>query len=94
MFNLLPNLTSEEMVRALMTKNNDMNFVIYVCSIIRSTVALHNLINNKLQNKEREQAAADEKKEKQAADELAKAEGKASADAKTDGVTKKADGEK
>ena len=35
-----------------MTKNNDTTFVIYVCSIIRAIVSLHNLIDNRIMNKE------------------------------------------
>jgi len=47
-FNALPNMNTQEMVRSLTIKNNDNTFVIYVCSIIRSIIALHNLIDNKL----------------------------------------------
>ena len=39
-----------------------MMFVLYICSIIRSTIALHNLINNKLQIKEIEKGAGDKEK--------------------------------
>jgi len=59
MFNCLPNINSEEMTKAIVTKNNDNTFVLYICSIIRSIVSLHNLINNKLQNKETEKASTD-----------------------------------
>eukprot|EP01089_Gocevia_fonbrunei_P011714 TRINITY_DN2553_c0_g1_i2.p1 TRINITY_DN2553_c0_g1~~TRINITY_DN2553_c0_g1_i2.p1 ORF type:complete len:359 (+),score=67.93 TRINITY_DN2553_c0_g1_i2:95-1078(+) len=47
-FNLLPNLNVEEMVRSFAVKTNDMMLVIYLSSMIRSIIALHNLINNKL----------------------------------------------
>jgi len=71
-FNLLPNLNVEELVKAFAVKTNDMMLAIYLSSVIRSTVALHNLINNKLQNKEKEAAADGEKdgdsKEAKAAD--------------------------
>mmetsp|Transcript_46467 Transcript_46467/g.123330 ORF Transcript_46467/g.123330 Transcript_46467/m.123330 type:complete len:357 (+) Transcript_46467:2-1072(+) len=53
-FNLLPNLNVEELVRAFSVKTNDMMLVIYVSSLIRSVIALHNLINNKLALKEAE----------------------------------------
>jgi len=46
-FNLLPNLNVEELVRSFAVKTNDMMLVIYLSSLIRSVVALHNLINNK-----------------------------------------------
>lgn len=68
-FNCLPNANSDEMTKALLIKNNDNTFVLYICSIIRSIVSLHNLINNKLQNKETEKANAEKanaEKEKEA----------------------------
>jgi len=63
-FNLLPNLNVEELVKAFAVKTNDMMLAIYLSSVIRSTVALHNLINNKLHNKEKEAAADSDKSEK------------------------------
>ena len=66
-FNLLPNLNLEDYV-----KTNDMMLVVYLSSLIRSVVALHDLINNKRAMKEAEQAAdaaaaakANPKKEKE-----------------------------
>ncbi len=52
--NLLPNLNVAELVRAFAVKTNDMMLVIYLSSIIRSVTAVHNLINNKVLNLERE----------------------------------------
>jgi len=46
-FNLLPNLNVEELTRSFAVKSNDMMMVIYLSSMIRSVIALHNLINNK-----------------------------------------------
>ena len=46
-FNLLPNLDLE-ITRSFAVKSNDMMLVIYVASLIRSVLALHNLINNKV----------------------------------------------
>ena len=43
-FNLLPNLNMEELTRAFSVKANDMMLVIYVSALIRSVLALHNLI--------------------------------------------------
>lgn len=40
------------MIKSFAAKNNDMMFVLYVCSLSKSIIALHSLINNKLQNKE------------------------------------------
>jgi len=53
-FNLMPNLNLEEVVRSFAVKSNDMMVVIYLSSLIRSVIALHNLINNKIANKEAE----------------------------------------
>ncbi|XP_057788913.1 26S proteasome non-ATPase regulatory subunit 7 homolog A isoform X1 [Salvia miltiorrhiza] len=47
-FNLLPNLNVSELVKAFAVKTNDMMLVIYLSSLIRSVIALHNLINNKV----------------------------------------------
>ena len=60
-FNLLPNLNVEVLVKAFAVKTNDMMLAIYVASVIRSVVALHNLINNKIGNKEKELKADKEK---------------------------------
>jgi 26S proteasome regulatory subunit N8 len=51
-FNLLPNLKVEEMVRSMSVKTNDYMHVVYVCSLIRSVISLHNLVNNKIATKE------------------------------------------
>lgn len=47
-FNLLPNLNVEELVRSMLVKTNDMHLVIYVSSLIRSIIALHDLVLNKI----------------------------------------------
>ena len=44
------------MIKSFAAKNNDMMFVLYVCSLSKSIIALHSLINNKLANREAEQA--------------------------------------
>lgn len=51
-FNLLPEISMPEFVKASFIKTNDQALVIYLASMIRSVIALHNLINNKIQNKE------------------------------------------
>ena len=51
-FNLLPEIGMPEFVKASFIKTNDQALVIYLASMIRSVIALHNLINNKIQNKE------------------------------------------
>ncbi|KAK1265617.1 putative 26S proteasome non-ATPase regulatory subunit 7 [Acorus gramineus] len=55
-FNLLPNLNVNELIKAFAVKTNDMMLAIYLSSLIRSVIALHNLINNKMLNKEHEKA--------------------------------------
>ena len=65
MFNCLPNISSEEMTKAFFVKNNDNIFVLYICSIIRSMISLHNLINNKIQNKEAEKVNLEKANEKE-----------------------------
>eukprot|EP00245_Coleochaete_scutata_P002325 TRINITY_DN13033_c0_g1_i1.p1 TRINITY_DN13033_c0_g1~~TRINITY_DN13033_c0_g1_i1.p1 ORF type:complete len:307 (-),score=72.90 TRINITY_DN13033_c0_g1_i1:395-1315(-) len=52
-FNLLPNLNFQDLVKSFAVKTNDMMLVIYLSSLIRSIIALHNLINNKVLNKEK-----------------------------------------
>lgn len=47
-FNLLPNLNVEELIKALLTKTNDVHHSIYISSLVRSVIALHNLLNNLL----------------------------------------------
>lgn len=67
-FNLLPNLSTPELSSSFAVKTNDMLVVVYLSSLVRSVLALHNLVNNKLENRARERAAdtkvADAKKEK------------------------------
>lgn len=60
-FNLLPNLSIEEMVKAFAIKTNDMTLVIYLSSMIRSIIALHNMINNKIENKNAEDKSSHSK---------------------------------
>jgi len=65
-FNCLPNMNTEDMVRSLTIKNNDNTFTLYVCSIIRAITGLHNLINNKIHNRELEKGLQNDKeKEKE-----------------------------
>ena len=56
------------MVQSFSVKSNDYMYVIYVSALIRSILSLHDLINNKIQAKEQEQAMAlaEQKKEEDA----------------------------
>lgn len=60
------------MIKSFSVKSNDYMYVLYVCSMIKSVISLHNLINNKIHNKELEVENA--KKEKEAEEERKKKE--------------------
>ena len=51
-FNLLPNLNVDELVKSMVVKTNDMHLVIYLSSLVRSVIALHALLNNKIKYKD------------------------------------------
>merc|ERR1712223_717954 len=51
-FNLLPDVTNPQFVKSINVNTNDQMLVLYTASLIRSIIALHNLINNKINNKE------------------------------------------
>lgn len=55
-FNLLPDVQLQSFVRAVNMTTNDQMLVVYVAALIRSVVALHNLITNKLQNRDAERS--------------------------------------
>lgn len=54
MFNLLPDLSLHDFVKAMYVATNDQFLVVYLASLIRSILALHDLIKNKLTNREKE----------------------------------------
>ena len=69
-FNLLPNLNLEEFTKAFAVKTNDQLLVVYLASLIRSVIALHNLIGNKIANHKAEmrlEKEGDKKREEKAA---------------------------
>ncbi|XP_026191673.1 26S proteasome non-ATPase regulatory subunit 7 homolog A [Cyclospora cayetanensis] len=73
-FNLLPDSSCPELQKAFATQTNDSMMTLYLASVVRSVLALHNLIDNKIQNKreaerkEKESTMAEEEKQKKAAD--------------------------
>jgi len=76
-FNLLPDQDSDELVKSFAMETNDMMLALYLGSMLRSTVALHNLINNKIKNKKLKEEKKDEKdkkKDKKKSEEDAKKE--------------------
>ncbi|PSC68372.1 26S proteasome non-ATPase regulatory subunit 7-like protein A-like [Micractinium conductrix] len=66
-FNLLPNLNASELSQSFAVESNDMMLALYLASLTRSVLALHDLIDNKAQRRYYE-------KERQTKDETAKAE--------------------
>ncbi|XP_021787808.1 26S proteasome non-ATPase regulatory subunit 7 isoform X1 [Papio anubis] len=62
-FNLLPDVSLQEFVKAFYLKTNDQMVVVYLASLIRSVVALHNLINNKIANRDAEKKEGQEKED-------------------------------
>lgn len=63
-FNLCPNLKHETIVKSFAIKTNDQLLVIYLSSLVRSIIALHNLITNKADNRRAEQKEDDKGKAK------------------------------
>ena len=86
-FNLLPDSTSESFIKSSFVKTNDQMLVVYLASLVRSVVALHNLINNKITNRDTE------KKESQSKDTKKDAKDGSKDDKEKDGKEAK-DGEK
>ena len=74
---MLPDISSEEKIKAFLTKNNDTTFVLYVCSIIRAIVSLHRVIDNRILNRETKEKAkleVEEKKKQKLAEQKAEKE--------------------
>ncbi len=63
--NLLPNLNTPDLVKSLIVKTNDLEMAMYLAALIRSVIALHDLVNNKIRYGEDGTATLkeDEKKE-------------------------------
>ncbi|EFA76184.1 26S proteasome non-ATPase regulatory subunit 7 [Heterostelium album PN500] len=55
--NLSPNLNVGELAKSFSVEMNDTVSVIYISSLIRSIIALHNLILNKIENRDAEKKA-------------------------------------
>nr|CAG4647190.1 EOG090X08WI [Megafenestra aurita]SVE92491.1 EOG090X08WI [Megafenestra aurita] len=62
-FNLLPDVADQQFVKSVHTKTNDQMLVVYLASLTRSVIALHNLINNKLTNRDAERRKDEKDKE-------------------------------
>eukprot|EP01105_Mastigella_eilhardi_P023255 TRINITY_DN5833_c0_g2_i1.p1 TRINITY_DN5833_c0_g2~~TRINITY_DN5833_c0_g2_i1.p1 ORF type:complete len:322 (-),score=90.10 TRINITY_DN5833_c0_g2_i1:56-1021(-) len=53
-FNLVPNLNAGQYAKSFAVKSNDMLLAIYLSSVIRSVIALHDLVLNKMEYKDAE----------------------------------------
>lgn len=62
--NLLPDISQEQFMDTMYVKTNDQMVVVYLASLVRSIIALHNLINNKLTNRDAEEGKKEDSKEK------------------------------
>jgi len=85
-FNLLPDVSDHQFVKSVHTKTNDQMLVVYLASLTRSVIALHNLINNKLTNRDAERRKDEKDKEGK--------EKKDEAKEKKDDTTKEKNGKK
>ncbi|XP_013200611.1 26S proteasome non-ATPase regulatory subunit 7 [Amyelois transitella] len=63
-FNLLPDIANDNFIDNLYIKTNDQSLVVYLAALVRSIIALHNLINNKITNRDAEEGKKDDSKEK------------------------------
>lgn len=64
-FNLLPDISISNFVKSLYVKTNDQMLVVYLASLVRSVIALHNLINNKITNRDAEKKEGMKKEDKE-----------------------------
>ena len=88
-FNLLPNLNLEGFTKAFAVKMNDQLLVVYLASLIRSVIALHNLIGNKVTNREAERQEGKEREAEKARKDGDKAKKEGKDKKKEDGGGKK-----
>jgi len=82
--NLLPNLNTPDLVRSMIVKTNDMHMAIYLAALIRSVIALHDLVNNKIRYGEDGMDQEEEEQEKGTKDGKAKSGGKEGGEEKKD----------
>ena len=92
-FNLLPNLHLEEFTTAFAVKTNDQLLLVYLASLIRSVLALHNLIGNKVSNREAEKKDGEKTTVKKDAEgkDVEKKSGKKEGDKQADSKSKDED---
>ncbi|KAI8127286.1 26S proteasome non-ATPase regulatory subunit 7 [Lucilia cuprina] len=88
-FNLLPDITNDQFTETMYVKTNDQMLVVYLASMVRSIIALHNLINNKLANRDAEEGK--DKKSDDKTKESKEKENKDTKDKKAGSDTEKTD---
>uniref|UniRef100_A0A8C5KY52 JAB1/MPN/MOV34 metalloenzyme domain-containing protein n=1 Tax=Jaculus jaculus TaxID=51337 RepID=A0A8C5KY52_JACJA len=89
-FNLLPDVSLQKFVKAFYLKTDDQMVVVYLASLIRSVVALHNLINNKIANWDAEkEGQKKEERKKERKDDKEKEKDKEKSDIKKEEKKKK-----
>lgn len=92
--NLLPDVTTDNFTETMYVKTNDQMLVVYLASMVRSIIALHNLINNKLTNRDAEEGKKEDGKDKKDKDSKDGKDGAGKKDDKeaaTNGTAKKDD---
>ncbi|KAG6444019.1 hypothetical protein O3G_MSEX003186 [Manduca sexta] len=67
-FNLLPDIANDNFIDNLYIKTNDQSLVVYLAALVRSIIALHNLINNKITNRDAEEGKKEDKDKKEKKD--------------------------
>lgn len=96
-FNLLPDVTGIEFNQAMQQVSNDQMLIVYLASMVKSVIALHNLIDNKLDMNEKERAEEQkdlEARKKRQEEKEAKQKAKNDEAADKPASAEKADGEK
>lgn len=90
-FNLLPDVNLQDFVKSVYVKTNDQMLVVYLASLIRSIIALHNLISNKIQNRDAEKNEGKDlvKEKKKETKEAEKKDGEKESDKKETAKTAK-----
>lgn len=64
-FNLLPNFETEDIIKSLSVQTNNNYLVLYLGWIVRTIIALHKLINNKIMLREEDKPEKKEEKKKE-----------------------------
>lgn len=95
-FNLMPNLDFESIIKSFSVKTNDYMHMTYVCSLIRACIGVHNLINNKVAiiDRERELIKQEEERKKKLKEDIEKKKDAARKEAASKDVEMKDDSKK